>query len=395
VQVGALSRDEVAERVIEIESHVPTLIGRRAHALESGTHRRRPLYLRCVAVTLERPPARAAPPRSREALAAPAVALVTLIAALVATRVAGVRFRDPDNVALKYVAIMIVAVVLLVTLDVALRAARREGAWRPSRAAMGAIRRERWTPSRMLAAGGALLSFYLAYLGFRNLKGVLPLLRPELADGRLAAADRGLFAGHDPAELLHSLLGTGAVAHVLSGVYAAFIVFLPLSLAIALVFSARLSTSLFFATAMSLNWLIGTGSYYLYPSLGPVYANPLAFSSLPDTEATRLQAMLLSDRAGFLRDPDTGIPQAIAAFASLHIAMSFTALAMVYLLGLGRRVKAVLWAWLGLTAVATVYLGWHYVVDDVAGIAIGVVSLLLAQLLTAYDARAARLAPST
>jgi membrane-associated phospholipid phosphatase len=260
---------------------------------------------------------------------------------------------------------------------------------------MRAVRRERWTPSRMIAAGGGLLSFYLAYLGFRNLKGVLPLLRPELADSRLAAVDRDLFLGHDPAALLHSLLGTGAVAHVLSAVYAAFIVFLPLSLAIALVFSSRLSTSLFFATAMSLNWLIGTGSYYLFPSVGPAYADPLKFASLPHTEVTRLQAMLLHDRAGFLRHPDTGIPQAIAAFASLHIAMSFTALALAHMLGLGRRVKGALWAWLGLTAVATVYLGWHYVVDDLAGIVIAVLSLALARLLTAYDVRPARRAPST
>jgi membrane-associated phospholipid phosphatase len=339
--------------------------------------------------------ARAAWPRQREALAAPVVAAVTLIAALMGTHAAGVRFRDPDGVAAKYVVIMLLAVAGLVLLDVAVRAGRRERTWRPSRRAMGEIRRARWTRWRLAAAGGGLLSFYLAYLGFRNLKGVLPFLRPELADGRLAQADRGLFLGHDPAALLHALLGTGPAAHLLAAVYASFIVFLPLSLAVALVFSSRLSTSLFFATAMSLNWLIGTGSYYLLPSLGPAFANPTAFADLPYTEATRLQAMLLSDRAGFVRDPDSGIPQAIAAFASLHIAMSFTALAMTYLLGLGRRVKAVLWTWLALTAVATVYLGWHYAVDDFAGVAVGVLSLALARALTGYDVRAARRAPST
>jgi len=348
-----------------------------------------------VAVHIDTTRRGAAWPRQREALAAPAVAVVTLIVAAIATHAAGVRFRDPDNVAAKYVVIMVVAVVGLVLLDVAIRAGRRDRTWRPSRAAMREIRRARWTPSRLIAAGGGLLSFYLAYLGFRNLKGALPFLRPELTDARLAHADRDLFLGHDPATLLHSLLGTGVAAHVLAAVYAAFIVFLPLSLAVALVFSSRLSTSLFFATAMSLNWLIGIGSYYLLPSLGPAYANPLEFADLPYTEATRLQAMLLSDRAGFVRDPDSGIPQAIAAFASLHIAMSFTALAMTYLLGLGGRVKAVLWAWLGLTTVATVYLGWHYAIDDLAGVVIGVLSLAIAQRLTGYDVRAARRAPST
>ena len=49
--------------------------------------------------------------------------------------------------------------------------------------------------------------------------------------------------------------------------------------------------------------------------------------------------------------------------------MSFTALLAAYMLKLGRRWKQFLWAWLALTFVATVYLGWHYVVDDVAGLA--------------------------
>ena len=44
----------------------------------------------------------------------------------------------------------------------------------------------------------------------------------------------------------------------------------------------------------------------------------------------------MSDRVGFLADPHNGTPQAIAAFASLHIAMSFTALLAAYMLELGR-----------------------------------------------------------
>jgi membrane-associated phospholipid phosphatase len=42
-----------------------------------------------------------------------------------------------------------------------------------------------------------------------------------------------------------------------------------------------------------------------------------------------------------------------------------------------------------LTLVATVYLGWHYVVDDIAGIALGVMSLILARMLTGFDPRSA------
>jgi membrane-associated phospholipid phosphatase len=100
--------------------------------------------------------------------------------------------------------------------------------------------------------------------------------------------------------------------------------------------------------------------------------------------------MLLDHRVAYLRDPDNGTPQAIAAFASLHIAMSVTPLVAAYLLGLGRRVKAALWGWNIVTAVATIYLGWHYVVDDVAGVAMGVASLVMARALIGYDVGAAR-----
>jgi len=334
-------------------------------------------------------------PRRREILAAPVVAVVTTAIALLATGAAGVSFRDPDNVAAKYALIMVVAVGLLVWLDIAIRAGRAHGTARPSRQAMGIVRRTRWTRRRMLVAGTALLSFYVTYLAYRNLKGTLPLLQTELWDGELARADALLFAGQDPATVLHSLLGTGAVpAHVLSAFYAAFIVFLPLSLAIALVFARDLSTSLFFATALSINWLIGAGSYYLLPSLGPIYADPATFAALPYTEVTRLQEMLLEDRMAFLRNPAEAPPQHIAAFASLHVAMSFTALAAAHVLRLGRRLKIALWIWTAAVVLGTVYFGWHYVLDDIAGIAIGGASLWLARLLTGYEVRAAREAPA-
>jgi membrane-associated phospholipid phosphatase len=321
---------------------------------------------------------------------APLVALGTVVAALVACDDAGVAFRDPDHVAAQYVLMVGAGVALLIALDVVLRAGRLTGTRRPSRAAMGAVRRERWTPRRMAAVAVALVSFYATYLAYRNLKALVPFLRPgDLFDRELADVDRGLFLGHDPAALLHGMLGTGVVAHALSAIYVAFIVFLPLSLGLALVFAQRLQLSLFYAAALSINWVLGAASYFLVPALGPIYAFPSWFAELPHTEVTRLQQLLLDDRAGFLADPATGTPQAIAAFASLHVAMSFTALLAVHLLRLDRRLKIALWVWLGLTLLSTVYLGWHYVIDDIAGIAIGAASLLLARILTGFDPRAA------
>jgi PAP2 superfamily len=326
---------------------------------------------------------------SRRAMAAPPiVAVLILIGALWATDRAGVAFRDPDHVAALYVVMVGAGVLLMVAVDVWLRAWRRTGTAVPSRAALRNVRRERWTRRRSLAVATALVSFYVAYLAYRNLKGVIPFLRPgDLFDTQLADWDRAMFLGHDPAALLHSALGTGASAHVLSTVYAAFIVFLPLSLGVALVFSRRLQVSLFYAAMMSINWVLGAASYFILPSLGPVYAFEATFAGLPHTEVTRLQEMLLDDRTGFLADPVNGTPQAIAAFASLHIAMSFSALLAALVLRLSRAVRVVLWAWLILTIVATVYFGWHYVLDDVAGILMGAAAYVLARALTGFDLR--------
>ena len=324
----------------------------------------------------------------RAVAATPIVAALLLVVALWATNRAGVAFRDPDHVAALYVVLVGAAMLLLVGLDVWLRAWRRTGTAVPSRAALRNVRSERWTRRRAFAVATALVSFYLTYLAYRNLKAMIPFLRPgDLFDAQLADWDRALFLGHDPAVLLHSLFGTGIAAHVLSTVYASFIVFLPLSLGLALVFSRRLQVSLFFAAMMSINWVLGAASYYILPALGPVYAFDRVFAALPHTEVTRLQQMLLDDRTGFLADPVTGTPQAIAAFASLHIAMSFSALLAAHVLRLSRGVRIALWAWLILTILATVYFGWHYFLDDIAGILMGAAAYVLARALTGFDPR--------
>src|SRR5215208_3482605 len=157
-----------------------------------------------------------------------------LLAALVATDAAGVPLRDPDHVYLRRLGLAAALTLLLVGVDIVVRAARRSERRFPSRAELGRVRRERWTPARGVAVATAPVSFLVTYLAYRNLKSVVPLLRPdELYDGRLADLDRSLFAAHDPADLLHSVVGTGLLTQALSGAYMLFFVFIPVSLAAA------------------------------------------------------------------------------------------------------------------------------------------------------------------
>ena len=327
----------------------------------------------------------------RSVFAGPVVAGVTVLAALVATHEAGVSFSDPDHVGARRLAMVCALVAVLVVLDIVVRAARRSGRPIPSLSVVRTVRCERWTRQRGVAVVSALVSFYVTYVAYRNLKSVVPLLRPgDLFDRELADLDRGLFGGNDPAELLHAVLGTGVSTQILSTVYVTFVFFLPLSLAIALVFSPDLQGGIYYATALSVNWTIGAASYFLIPARGPIYYVPSDFAGLPDSHASYLQGLLLDQRREFLADPSApGAAQNIAAFASLHCSLLFTAALAAHLIGLGQRVRIALWVLFVLSAVATVHLGWHYVLDDVAGILIGLAALAIAKVLTGFEPRTA------
>src|SRR4051794_3863918 len=262
--------------------------------------------------------------RRRMVVAGPLVAVLSMVVAVLVTNAAGLPVRDPDHVAGKRLLALPALGGLLAPLAVRARPARRSGRRLPSRAAMARVRRERWTLARGLAVAAALVSFYASYLAYRNLKSVVPLLRPELFDRQLVELDRVLFGGNDPAAVLHALLGTGWATQFFSGAYLLFFIFIPGTLAFALVFTPDLQAGLFYATAQSLNWLLGAASYFLLPSLGPVYAEPSLFSQLPASGVTDLQSFLIEQRAHFLADPSAVAAQSIGAFASLHVSIFFT-----------------------------------------------------------------------
>jgi hypothetical protein len=337
-------------------------------------------------------PSAEAPGLQRRMVAAgPIVAMVSMVAALVATGAAGISLRDPDHVAGRRLGMLLALVLILVAIDVVVRASRRAPGLVPSRVLLAQVRRERWTWRRGAIVATALVSFYASYFAYRNLKSVVPLLRPnELFDRQLGDWDRVLFGGNDPAALLHTLLGTGFANHVLSGAYLLLFVFIPVTLAAALVFSPNLQAGLFYASAQSLNWLLGAASYFLLPSLGPIYADPGVFANLPVSDASKLQTLLLDQRIAFLHDPSVTTAQSIAAFASLHVSIFFTGALAAHILGLSRRLQIAAWALVILTTTSTIYLGWHYVVDDIGGAILAVMAIALARALTGFDARTPR-----
>lgn len=323
-------------------------------------------------------------------LATIALAVGASLFTIAVAALADLPIRDPDGVAGTPLVRLSLIMLALFALDIAPRAALR------TRRGQGRLRDElcsvlqkRWSWKRALIVVAGLLSFYVTYVSYRNLKSFLPFIRDELFDGALLQLERDMLLGVDPANLLHDLLGTGVAAHALSVVYLFFLLFVPLSLAAALVWTSDLPRGFWYVTALGVNWLLGTASYYVLPSMGPVFVAPGLFADLPATGVSELQEALLAHRVEVLSGPHaTGEIQSIAGFASLHVSIAFTAAAIAQLVGLRRLVRGALWAFLGLTVVSTIYFGWHYIVDDLAGIAIGAAAVWIGAVVTGHDVRA-------
>ncbi|GAA3281237.1 hypothetical protein GCM10020260_06510 [Nesterenkonia halobia] len=300
------------------------------------------------------------------------LSLAVGVAAMVASAQVGVPMKDPDGfLGPAYVRLPLLALLIFATGIIP--AALRRRSWRELPQGVIDVVRHEWSLYRVFAIGIGLLAFYCCYVGYRNLKNVLPIYRDGvLFDEQLLAFDRWLGGGVDPAVLLHTILGTGLTADFLSFIYLAYLPLVPISLGFFLVCSRRISVGAWYATALSLNWVLGVVSYYLIPSLGPIFARPDLFRVLPETGVSDLQGALLYNRLDFLADPTMSEKiHGIAGFASLHVSVTFTAALFMHYTGQRLLMRVCAWAFFGLTMVATLYFGWHYIPDNVAGMAIG------------------------
>jgi len=325
-----------------------------------------------------------------------AAAALTGAAAVLVSLHTGLPMRDPDGVAgPSYVRLPLI-LCLFVLADMLPRAVRRVNDMGQIWTSCRDVLHERWPWWRVRIALLGLGAFYVTYVAYRNLKNYLPTVREERYDDWLGISDRILFLGADPARLLHEMLGTGVAAHVLSSVYISYVMLVPISLAAALVWNRNISLGFWYVTALCVNWALGAASYYLLPSVGPRYIDGEYFqATLPDTGVSALQDGLWNSRLKVLLTPwETNSIHGVAAFASLHVSVVFTAAYCAHRAGLHRWLRRGLWAYLGLTVLSTVYFGWHYVVDDIAGIGIGWIAVTLGALATGNEARTGKTAIS-
>lgn len=292
----------------------------------------------------------------------------------------GIGLRDPGGQYLvAKIAISVVVFAVLVVVDAGARTPRPS--W-SARTLIDTIRR-RWDPRRLMLAGAALLCYHLVYFCYHNLKSWDVLNAPR--DAMLTAIDQWLFFGHTPALLLHDLLGENIAAWVLIVIYESFPTIVTVSFVAAVVLADEVRDGAVLVAAMCWAWMLGTASYYAVPSLGPFQDRPQDFAGLPTSIVTETQAKYMAQRAHLLADPGAHDAFAqVSAFASLHVAITTVLTLMAAYYGL-RRTTIALSVYLAGTVVATIYLGWHFALDDLAGLAIGAIAVALGKL-TIYPA---------
>lgn len=316
-----------------------------------------------------------------------ACAFALAVATVVVSSAQSLPIRDPDGVVVPaYIQIPMILVVAWL-LDVVPRSVGRSYQdWGRFRTHFVGVVRERWNRRHTVFALSGLATWYVCYAAFRNLKSYVPFVNDHIWDSRLEKIDHTLWLGHDPANVLHSAFGTSVAAEFFSFIYVSWIVLVPASIAIALIFTRNPAAGSWYVTAISMCWGFGAIGYFALPTLGPAYSNPEDFTDLKHTYTTDLVANLLRDRELVVPgappfgaaggDPhSTHVLQTIAAFPSLHVGIMVTVCLFLTLIAAPRWMRVVAWVYLTMTILATIYFGWHFSLDAVGGFVLGALAV--------------------
>ena len=288
----------------------------------------------------------------------------------------GIPIRDPNGEIFRWRIVLSLAWFgLLIFVDAAIRIDR--SGWTFAKATKEL--RRRWTRERLALAFSGLLAYHFVYWSYHNLKS-WNALNP-VRDDQMLRLDKWLFFGHDPAVLLHDALGQHVATYVLAVVYESFSYLVPLSFVAALVFAHRIRDGYVFLASSLWVWILGTFSYYLIPTLGPFASAPKEFAQLPHTVITSAQTKYMADRTHFLDNPAASDAfNSVNAFASLHVGFTFMVLLMMRYYGF-RRATRVMTIYIVAVMVSTIWFGWHFAVDDLAGLILAYLAVLFGRLM--------------
>ncbi len=311
------------------------------------------------------------------------LALLTLIVSFLLAERAGVHFYFclPDIVNIMCKPMLLYCIPLVTLYELTSRCARRYLAKRERD--VGIVIREElvgmYRGADMARAFYAfvllLIMFGLFYTGISNLKPLVPLYNPRVWDAELLRADALLLAGNDWSAWL-SRFHRPVLDELMNLFYLSLFPMFGVTITFLLYARDVVSMRRLILSMMGIT-LIGNLWHFLMPSLGDVYVHGTRYRDISTVYVRIIQNFLyykqmeiVTSPASFTTAPFIGL----AAIPSLHVAQF-----LVYVLVIRKRSAILFGGYMLLFAglfFSTLYFGWHYIIDSIAGGAIAVVVYL-------------------
>ncbi len=224
-----------------------------------------------------------------------------------------------------------------------------------------------FTRENVMAVIRVTIALFLGFYAFSHMKVLIPLVNSANYDDLLSRVDTFLFFGHSPTLLLLNIKSV-LFAKLMYLSYASFYAAFPISFAAA--FLSRNTTEMRrLVLGIMLIYFFGLALFYLFPSLGPLFYTPELFADIPNKWQKVLwdgHLAVQANRESFAASPFFGV----AALPSLHGAHALFLVMIAH-----KYHKKLFYAylpWITLLYISTIYMGWHYVVDLMAGALIAI-----------------------
>ena len=214
---------------------------------------------------------------------------------------------------------------------------------------------------------------------FKSYKPHLPDIVPFNWDPEFITLDRMLFGGYDGWEWTHAFLYEPWMTASIDRLYVLWFPIVITCVCATAVSPLNSKTRLTFLMTFILNWgIVGCLFATVFSSAGPVFVNRISEDTsfvpmllrLREIHAT--EYLFTVEGIDFLWEGHVGVegvvPFGITAFPSLHVCIS--ALIYYYLRACSRVLGWLGFVFLALILLGSVHLGWHYLVDGIAGIAL-------------------------
>jgi hypothetical protein len=206
------------------------------------------------------------------------------------------------------------------------------------------------------------------------LKSFIHLINPRVWDLQLFRIDNLLLFGYSPSIFFTHLFQNEALLGALDIVYSGiYYVLLVSHVGLLMILPSKQNRKAFVASYSSM-WIVGMLLYLAFPSWGPVFVRSDLFEQclafMPRT--VMVQSVLYEEISSLVRNPlGSRVIRfgCVAAFPSLH-------LSIVTLFALASRTVARRWFRINLVVgvlmfIGSIVTGYHYMIDSVAGVVLG------------------------